>query len=378
MKLIHTLSSYDVFGPEKTVLNECLALSRVGWDTEIVNFWDDEDTPFAAKARARGVTYSCIASGRKFDPAGILALRRRIRALGRPLVHSHGYKADLYSLLAARLAGVPLVTTVHGWTSENFKVRLYEKLQAGSWRFFDRVFCVSESYRRVARGAGVAEQKLILVPNGIMASYHVANAAQARAAARQRLDLADEHVAVAIIGRLGIEKGHAYFLRSAADVLRRHPQTRFLVIGEGAERGNIESLAEQLDILPYVQMLGHQDDMPEIYPAIDVLAIASLREGLPNVLLEAMLHSIPAVATAVGGIPDVICDGDDGLLAPPQDIARYSEQLARIVGDPMLRRAMGDRARQKIVQDYLFEQRIENVERLYNDTLGNKRSMHRP
>lgn len=370
MKLIHTLSAFDVFGPEKTVLNECVALSRAGWDTEIVNFWNHGDTPLAVKAKARGVTYSCIASDRKFDPAAIMALRRRIRTQGGPVVHSHGYKADLYSLPAAKLAGVPLVTTVHGWTSENFKVRLYEKLQASSWRFFDRVFCVSENYRRVARRAGVAEQKLVLVPNGIMASYHVANGAEARAAARRRLGLADEQVAVAIIGRLGIEKGHEYFLRGAANVLRSHSTARFLIIGEGAERENIESLAEQLNILPYVKLLGHRDDMPEIYPAIDVLAITSLREGLPNVLLEAMLHAIPAVAMAVGGIPDVVRHGDDGLLVPPRDIARYSEALARFVGNPALRRAMGERARQKVVQDYLFEQRVRTVERLYNETLG--------
>ena len=109
--------------------------------------------------------------------------------------------------------------------------------------------------------------------------------------------------------------------------------------------------------------------MPEIYPAIDVLAITSLREGLPNVLLEAMLYGIPAVATAVGGIPDVLRHGDDGLLVPPLDIERYSKELARIVGDPALRRAMGGRARQKIVQNYLFEQRVKNVERLYIDAL---------
>ena len=78
MKLIHTLSAFDVFGPEKTVLNECATLARNGWDTEVVNFWDTEDTPIAAKARARGVPYSCIVSRGKFDFAAIRALQKRI------------------------------------------------------------------------------------------------------------------------------------------------------------------------------------------------------------------------------------------------------------------------------------------------------------
>ncbi len=372
MKLIHTLSAFDVFGPEKTVLNECATLARNGWDTEVVNFWDTEDTPIAAKARARGVPYSCIVSRGKFDFAAIRALQKRILGNGRPLVHSHGYKADLYSLLAARMAGTPVVTTVHGWTSENFKVRMYEKLQAALWRFFDRVYCVSESYCEVARRSGVAAQKVILVPNGIMASYNSDPSPQSRARARRDLGLAEGEVAVAIVGRLGIEKGHRLFLFSAAEVLKRHPAARFLIVGEGVERAGIEALIAELGLQSCVQLLGHCDDMPALYPAIDVLAITSLREGLPNVLLEAMLHAIPAVATAVGGIPDVVRDEDDGLLVPPGNARSFTEALGRIVGDGELRRALGTRARGKILQYYLFDQRVANVAKLYRDVAGGR------
>lgn len=369
MKLIHTLSAFDVFGPEKTVLNECAALARDGWEAEVVNFWNTEDTPIAAKAVARGVPYTCIVSGGKFDASAIRALQRRIEGQGRPLVHSHGYKADLYSLVAARMAGAPVVTTVHGWTSENFKVRLYEKLQAALWRFFDRVYCVSESYCAVARRSGVPARKVILVPNGIVATYNSDPSPEARARVRRDLGLAEDEVAVAIVGRLGIEKGHGLFLTSAAEALKRHPEARFLVIGEGVERQSIESRVAGLGLQPFVRMLGHRDDMPALYPAIDVLAITSLREGLPNVLLEAMLHGIPAVATAVGGIPDVIRHENDGLLVPPGDASGFTEALARIVGERDLRQALGTRARQKILQHYLFDQRVANVARLYRDVM---------
>ena len=366
LRLIHTLSAFDVFGPEKTVLNECAGLNDAGWSTEIINFWHEAEIPIADKARERGIKYTCIVSNRKFDLAAILDLRRRISAAGLPLVHSHGYKADVYSLIGARLAKAPLVTTVHGWTSENLKVRLvYEKLQALSWRAFDRVFCVSESYRQAALRAGVSENKLVVVPNGIVASYNLVNAAGARIDARRELDIAEDEVVVAIVGRLGIEKGHELFLRGAAPVLARFSNARVLIIGEGAERNNICALVEKLQLGSKVRMLGHRDDLPRIYPAIDVLAITSLREGLPNVLLEAMLHSIPAVATSVGGIPDVIRSGFDGLMVPSQDVGSFSDALAQIVGNADLRRVMGERARSKILQEYLFEQRLENVRRIY-------------
>ena len=151
MKLIHTLSASDVFGPEKTVVNECVALRAAGWDCQIVNFWDTDAIPLVAKVRAAGIPFHTIASRRKFDIGAIRGFAQLLCAHGRPLVHSHGYKADLYSLLGARLARAPVMTTVHGWTSENAKVRLYEKLQAFLWRYFDRVVCVSESYRALAR-----------------------------------------------------------------------------------------------------------------------------------------------------------------------------------------------------------------------------------
>lgn len=369
MKLIHTLSAFDVFGPEKTVLNECEALARDGWDAEIVNFWNTEETPLAAKAAARGIPYTCIVSEGKFDASAIRALQRRIQNQGMPLVHSHGYKADLYSLIAARKAGAPVVTTVHGWTSENFKVRLYEKLQAALWRFFDRVYCVSESYCTVARGAGVSGGKVILVPNGIMMSYNSDMSPQSRVRARRDLGLPEEAVVVAIVGRLGIEKGHRFFVSSAAEVLKCHPATQFIIVGEGVERAGIEVLVAELGIQTSVHFMGHRHDMPTLYPAIDVLAITSLREGLPNVLLEAMLHAIPAVATAVGGIPDVVRDEEDGLLVLPGDARSFTEALARVVGDGELRQALGRRARQKILQNYLFDKRVAKVAKLYRDVM---------
>lgn len=369
MRLIHILSAFDVFGPEKTVLNECAALNQAGWDTEIINFWHADDVPLAAKAKARGLKFSTIVSARKFDAAAIRTLYRRLREGGTPLVHSHGYKADLYTLIAARLAGAPPVTTVHGFTSENLKVRCYEKLQAFTWRYFDRVFCVSESYRRVARGAGVADGKLIVVPNGIPGTYRLAVTSEARRAGRAALGLSEGQVAIAIIGRLGIEKAHGMFLESAANVLRLHPATRFFIVGEGPERGRIEALATRLGIADRVRLLGHRDDLPEFYPAIDVLAITSLREGFPNVLLEAMLHGVPAVAVAVGGIPEVIRDGFDGLLVPPRDVGACSEAMARMVADPALRHRLGVRAREKVIGEYLFEQRVRKVDGLYRDVL---------
>jgi len=362
--VIHTISAMDVFGPEKTVLNECLALEAAGWRARIVNLWDTEDVPMSHKARCAGARYEVLRTAGKFDIAAIRALARQLRVEPDVVVHSHGYKADLYTLLAARMAGVPVMTSAHGWTSENAKVRLYERLQAYLWRWFDRVVAVSQSYRALAQAAGVPERKLVVVHNAIRSNYQVPDAGQRRRS-RALLGLADGDVAIAVIGRLGIEKGHRLFVEAAGRLAPRHGQAQFLIIGDGAERAALESQIAAAGLGDTVRLLGHRDDLPAIYPGLDLLGITSLREGLPNVLLEAMLHGVPAVAMAVGGVPEVISDGEDGLLVPPGSLDGFSEALSRLLSDASLRQRLGAAAVEKVRSMFLFDARMQKMLALY-------------
>lgn len=366
MQLIHTISACDVFGPEKTVINECIALRQAGWDCRIVNFWESDDVPISSKISAAGIPYSCIATRGKLDVAAIRQLARLFRASGQPLVHSHGYKADLYSLCAARIAGSPVVTTVHGWTSENAKVRMYEKLQAFLWRFFDRVICVSESYRNTAADAGVPAGKLVVIHNGILSTYQPGDTGL-RQRVRADLGLQEENVAVASVGRLGIEKGHRFLIEAIARLTPEFPNLRVFIIGDGAEREAILAYVKSLNLDRHVVLLGHRDDLPLLYPGLDVLAMTSLREGLPNVLLEAMLNGLPAVATAVGGIPEVISDGRDGYLVKPGDLDGFVDRLGSMLGNHDRRRAMGNAARATVSSRFLFEARMQRVTTLYKE-----------
>ena len=365
--VVHTISAFEVFGPEKTVINECLALREAGWSSTVVNFWDEEETPIAGKVSAAGIPYVCIPSRGKLDWRAVGALRELLGRRSGVVVHSHGYKADLYSLIAVRRPRRPVVTTVHGWTSENLKVRLYERLQAMAWRFFDRVICVSESYRTVARARGVPEDRLVRVPNGIKPAYATPLDPRERDELRVTLGIAPRDTVVAIIGRLGIEKGHGLFVEGARRVLASGTEATFLIIGEGAERPRIEGLIGAAGLGGRVKLLGHRDDVARLYQVIDILAICSVREGLPNVLLEAMLNGVPAVATAVGGIPEVVQSGVNGVLAAPGDDEGYIRALAGLISDAHARTALGRAARETIMHEYLFERRMERVMAIYRE-----------
>jgi glycosyltransferase involved in cell wall biosynthesis len=282
------------------------------------------------------------------------------------VVHSHGYKADLYTLLAAKWTRTPVLTTVHGWTSENARVRLYEKLQSRLWRYFDKVVCVSESYRAVAERTGTPSRRLVVVHNVIRSAYRLEQAAdQARAQARALLGLDGQQPVVAIVGRLGIEKDHRLFIDAAARLRGEFPDARFLIVGEGEQREALEQQVAQLGLQQQVQLLGHRNDVPALYPAFDLLAITSQREGLPNVLLEAMLHGVPAVATTVGGVPEVIEHGRNGWLIPPGGLDELATGIATLWRDPARRRQFAQAAVETVRQRFLFDGRMQRMMDLY-------------
>lgn len=362
--LIHTISSYDVFGPEKTILNECRDLLDDGWRCRVVNFWEHADIPFSDKVRARGIPYTCLSSKRKFDFGLVRALASELPAGA--VVHSHGYKADFYTVLAARRARVSAVTTVHGWTSENAKVRLYERLQAFSWRFFSRVVAVSQSYLDLAHAAGVPASKLELIYNGIKPK--TLTVASRRAPLRAELGIPAAALVVAIVGRLGPEKGHRVFLQAAAAITVARADTHFLIVGDGVERAALTAYAAERGLGARVTFAGHRNDVDALYDAIDVIAITSLREGLPNVLLEAMLNGVPVVAMGVGGIPEVIPSAECGVVVPPGDVTRFTRELDALLADPVRRQRIGTHARQRIVDEFLFSHRTDKMKALYART----------
>jgi glycosyltransferase involved in cell wall biosynthesis len=367
MKLLHTISASDVFGPEKTVINECLALQEAGWTAGVINFWDTPDTPIAEKMRAAGVDYQCFQTAGKLDLGAIRRLAGTLKHWGRPVVHSHGYKADLYTLLAAKWTRTPVLTTVHGWTSENPRVRLYEQLQARLWRYFDKVVCVSESYRAVAERTGTPPARLVVVHNGIRSAYRAADQApqEARARARALLGLDAQQPVVAIVGRLGIEKDHRLFVDAAARLRGEFADARFLIVGEGEQRDALAQQIAALGLSQQVLLLGHRNDVAALYPAFDLLAITSQREGLPNVLLEAMLHGVPAVSTAVGGVPEVIRHGHSGWLVQPGHLDELVTGIATLWRDAPRRQQMAQAAVDTVRQHFLFDGRMQRMMALY-------------
>lgn len=365
-KIIQTTAAYDIYGAEKVIVRDCQALQKKGFKVIIVDISPFIASPFSRKVRKFGLPYYHIFSNCKFDFKAIFKLKDFLEREGCDLVHSNKYKADIISLIASRMIKVPVVTTVHGWCSENLKVCIYEKLQALSWRFFDKVTCISESYRQKALQYGVSGNKLKVIYNGIIVDdYVLRDPLNLRLNFLSKHKIPQNHFIIGIIGRLSLEKGHQYFIEAADELLKNEPKVSFLIIGEGPEEKNIKKLIHRLGINGDIRMLGYINDMKEIYAALDTVVISSLREGLPNVLLEAMVCGKPVIATNVGGIPEVIRNNTEGILILPKNGQAIAEALITLIRNPERRKSIASAARIRVIEHFTFERRIAQIEELY-------------
>lgn len=368
--IIHIISAFDVFGPEKTTINECKALMKEGWQCRIINIWPNKDVAINNKITQEGIPYTCIEAKKILDWGIIKQLRKSFKENENSLVHSHGYKADVYSLLASTGLKIPVTTTIHGWTSEDRKVRVYEKIQAFAWKYFDLVFCVSKAYMDVAIKKGIPKNKLQMLHNGIIVSNsHEEKDYSSIEKFEDQYNLSKNDLVVGIIGRLGIEKGHDLFLKVASIVSNGIENVKFMIVGEGAEYDSLKNLSNELNISDKVIFTGHIDNMRSVYERMDIMAICSHREGLPNVLLEAMLNKVPVVSVKVGGVPEVIDGERGGILASDRNPDKFARIIIGLIQDEGRRKELGKKGMQRIEESFSFEGRVDKVKGYYNSML---------
>jgi len=362
-KIIHVISSFEVFGPEKTTINECLWLINKGVECIIVNLHKVSDSPIRRKIDNHCIPYISLGFAKKLDIKTLISLRNVFKANQGCIVHSHGYKSDVLSLIASTGLDIGLSTTIHGWTSEDYKVRLYEGLQSFVWRYFDKVFSVSSSYLLIAKKKGVNPEKLSLLHNGIVPSKEKGGGA----GVKKQYGIDAGVIVIGIVGRLSVEKNHMFFLDLVEAVLPSHTNVKFLIVGDGFQKGNIEREIIKREISKEIIMTGHVDDVGRIYDALDILVICSLREGLPNVMLEAMLNQVSVVSVDVGGVSEVISNDVSGFVVEENCTSLFLRKISLLIDDNEKRKDIGLCSRDRVIEKFTFESRMRRVSKYYRD-----------
>jgi len=315
---------------------------------------------------AQGVPVRHLGRGR-FDPRILSDLVDLVHARRARVLHVHGYAAADFGRLAARLTGARLV--LH----EHFADPAMPGYQALADRLLSRLtdaaIAVSGSTREfLVRERHVPRERVRLIWNGAPLDEFAPVSRERALAARKALGLPDNAVVFGTIGRLSAQKGHAFLLNAARDVLAAHATARLLVVGDGDLLAPLREQAHALGIADRTVFAGHRTDVPDMLGALDVFCISSLYEGTPLALFEAMAAGKAIVSTAVDGCREVLTEGETGLLVPPQDAPALAAALARAVGDPKLRVSLGMRAREA---SRLYDVRacVDAMQALYDDVL---------
>jgi glycosyltransferase involved in cell wall biosynthesis len=298
-------------------------------------------------------------------------LQRLLRRIGADILCCHGYKADLMGWAAARAAGVAVVSILHGWTSQSVKVCFYETLDRWSLRWMDRVVCVCKAQAEQVRRRGLTN--LAIIPNAIpWSAPHIA-----KGEFRERMLGWFGYPCQRLVGmaaRLSPEKGVGVFLEAARYASRRDPALGFVVFGDGALRHSLTCEIATSGLANRFVLAGFQPDLADYLANLDLMVIPSLTEALPCVLLEAMASQVPVIATAVGGIPEVIEDGVNGYLVSPGQPAQLADRIIEALSSPVRSREIGRDGQRRVLENWTFHSTAPLYERLFRGLLNSCRS----
>jgi glycosyltransferase involved in cell wall biosynthesis len=331
-----------VYGAERVILALAAEQRRQGHDASVLCVDPPGASAFAAALRSAGVPAGHLAVPGGEGPAAARALLAAVRDAAPEVLHSHGYKTDV--LLAAlrpfarRPPLPPLLATNHNWTGATPALRVYERLDALALRTFARVAAVSRASRAEMLARGLRPERVAVVPNGIALPAAAPDRERARAALARLVPAAGRAPVVGYLGRLSPEKGARELAEALGSPLLA--EARAVLVGDGPLRGEVEAALAARGLAGRAHLLGWRDDAAALLPAFDVLVLPSWREGVPLAALEAFAAGVPLVASRVGGMPDVVRDGETGLLVPARDPAALAAALASLLGDADRRRAM--------------------------------------
>ncbi|HNW60206.1 MAG TPA: glycosyltransferase family 4 protein [bacterium] len=375
-KVLQLRSHAGFYGVEKTIVELAAGLRSRGHEVTvgIIQSMRLDDQVFQNIAAQAGLPVTTFSSASPYDRATIARIRAWIAAAQPDLIHSHGYKADVVAWAAARRLGIPLVSTCHPWldTGRDRRAAFYALVDKLVLLRFDRVIAVSEEVRSQCRVGFLRQRSIPVIANGVALPPPLPQDWQ-RSMPHQ-LGCSPAALILGCVARLAPEKGHLHLLQAFAGLTRRLPRPlELLLIGDGPERPSLQQRCRELGIAGQVHFLGHRAEVPSLLPELDLFILPSLGEGVPLALLEAMAAGLPAIATAVGGVPEVLDSGRAGLLVPPGDSAALAAAIESLATDAALRRTLGQCGRDRIVAAYSRAAMCARYEKEYAPLIVEKR-----
>lgn len=370
-KVIALVEARVVTGPAKNILRfagEC----RDRVDLTIVTFVRSQENgsqhaphnAFISEVRRLNLPLEVIREAGPLDLSALASLREILERHKPDIVQTHAVKSHfLVSLLRGRT--FRWIAFHHGHTSENFKMRIYNQADRSSLRACDVVVSVCTAFANKLTSKGVRQDRIFVVPNSVKNDFAHLDPKFSEET-RKRLAILDDESVILAAGRLSPEKGHRYLIDAIAEIMSSAPHLRLrvLIAGAGPLEGELANQIVKRNLEQRVKLIGHCSDVKPLFSIADLFVLPSLSEGSPNVLLESMAACVPIVATTVGGVPEIVTDGESAILVPPANIDLLAKAILKLVENRPLAKELASVARDKarlMFSPTKYDERILNI-----------------
>lgn len=379
--IAYILTPVEFGGSEKVNI---LFLSKVDknifsiYPIVLIRPWENEN-PFLEKLSTLGYQFFQVPVAKKPRTQGrdyirILRCYKMVYSIlahsSWDLVHTHGYFADIVAIPIAKLLKIPVISTCHGYISYNKKLALYNSLDRFFLKYSDKVIAVSEGIKNDLKKSKIKDEKIHVIQNTM--KINEANKQihfSKRMEKRNLLNIGDQKWVIGYVGRLSEEKGLKHLIEAAGILRQSGTQLTVLIIGEGPQEDELKNLVKEKGLEDTVIFTGFQMDIKNWLPAIDIFVLPSLTEGTPVSLLEAMGYGIPVVATAVGGVPQLITSGENGILVSPSRPEEIVRAVISLLGNGKLLRSISKAARKTMISKFNIGDWKRQIECLYKEVV---------
>ncbi|MEW6234422.1 MAG: glycosyltransferase family 4 protein [Candidatus Omnitrophota bacterium] len=384
IKVLRIIARLNVGGPAIHVILLTAGLDKEKYETVLVSGVEgpDEGNMYAL-AEEKGVKPVIVPNlGRELNPIrDILTLWKLYRLIRRErpdIVHTHTAKAGTVGRLAALLAGTPIIVhTFHGHVLHGYfgkaKTAFFRTVERFLARCSSAVIAVSESCRNDLIHYGIGgEDRVIAIPLGLELERFRRDPEPHRSEVRRELGIPLGAFAVGMIARMVPIKRHEDLFHAIPNVLEKFPDAYFVNVGDGELKPQLVALAQQLGIANRCLFPGFREDQERIYAAMDLTVLTSANEGLPVAVIESLSSGTPVVATRVGGVPELVRDGETGYIVEPGNPDSIAEGLLKAIADPAKTAAMGRLAQEETIRKYSIQRLIRDIEEFYGKLLQGK------
>ena len=369
-KIAYLIDGLSMGGAERLMVPLLKHLSRAHFEPFVCAIQSKEGNPIADEIRRLGIPVECLNIKHLRDLDAIPRLLKYLKGIDADLVHTQLEAANILGNLSAKFLRLPSVCTIHILPELDVKTktRLHQRVEWFVLRHFcDRVISVSEEARQYHMDiSGTPAGQVTTIYNGIdLSAFADLDHAAQRQAVRQELGIPFDANVLVTVAVLRPPKGIQFMVRALPKILDAHPNTYYLIVGGGSHHAALLEEVDQAGVKERVIFAGMRQDVPRLLASSDVFILPTLTEALPTVLAEAMAAQLPVIASRVGGVPEMITDGQNGVLVEPGDVNALAKAAIQLLDQPELRARLAQQGWGTVNQKFSVERQVDQLKELY-------------